>query len=115
PSGLVPDTHWPVRLWNVAGEGASFRGLFGHDEPVTAVAWSKDVKVIATGGQDGLVILWNAERGKELWRHAFKGRDDTIGRINALAISPADNTVAVAVSLGSGEGTERVGVVHPRE
>jgi WD40 repeat protein len=72
------------------------------------LAWSKDGKAIASGGQDGLVILWDATSGKVLWRHAFKGRDDTIGRVNSLAISSADNTVAVAVSLGSGKGADRV-------
>src|SRR5262249_7142505 len=42
------------------------------------------------------------------WQQAFKGRDDTIARVNALAISPADNTVATALSMGSGKGPERV-------
>ena len=60
-----------------------------------------------------MVILWDAETYKELWRKTFTGRDDTIGRINALAISPADGTVAVAVSLGSGKGPERVVLLAP--
>ncbi len=107
PSGALPDTHWKVRVWNIAAAGAG-PVLPGHDAPVTAVAWSKDGKVLASGDEKGVVILCDAATGKELWRHAFKGRDNTIGRVNSLAISPADNTVAVAVSLGSGKGAERV-------
>ena len=45
---------------------------------------------------------------QELWRKKFTGRDETDGRINALAFSPADNTLATAVSMGSGKGPERV-------
>jgi len=75
---------------------------------VTCVAWSVDGALIASGDEKGIVIAWDAATGKELWRHAFRGRDDTDGRVNALAISPADNTVAAAVSLGSGKGPERV-------
>jgi RNA polymerase sigma factor (sigma-70 family) len=111
-SGIKPDTHWPVKVWSTEGKGLVL-SLQGHDKPVTAIAWSKDGKVIASGGEDGLVILWDAETGKELWRHEFKGRDDTIGRINALGISPADNTIAVAVDLGSGQGADRVTLLAP--
>ena len=107
---------WPHTGHSLAGEhrqvtrerGGAQSGLFGHDHRVTAITWSKDGKAIASGDEKGWVILWNAETGKELWRRQFRGRDDTDGRINALAISPADNTVAVAVSLGSGTGAERV-------
>lgn len=107
PSGVEPDTHWPVRIWSTEGKGL-IRSLLGHDHPVMALAWSKDGKVIASGDEKGTVILWDAGTGKELWRRTFRGRDDTDGRINALAISPLDNTIAAAVSLGSGKAAERV-------
>jgi RNA polymerase sigma factor (sigma-70 family) len=109
-SGPAPDSHWPVRIWSTEGEGL-VRSLLGHDERVTALAWSKDGNVIASGDEKGTVILWDAATGKELWRRRFRGRDNTDGRINALALSPADNTVAVAVSMGSGKGPERVALL----
>ena len=100
---------WPVTLWEVDNARAKATKLLdGHDDVITAVAWSKDGKFIASGDEKGLVILWDAATGKELWRKKFTGRDDTDGRINALAFSPADHTLATAVSMGSGKGPERV-------
>jgi WD40 repeat protein len=99
---------WPVTLWEVDGAGKDTKLLSGHTALVTCVAWSKDGQVIASGDEKGTVIAWDAATGKELWKRTFRGRDDTDGRVNALAISPADGAVAVAVSLGSGKGAERV-------
>ncbi len=98
---------WVLALWGT-GPGGPLEFLGAHTDPVTALAWSADGKLLVTGDEKGTVIAWNADTGKELWRRQFRGRDDTDGHINALAISPADNTVAAAMSLGSGKGPERV-------
>jgi WD40 repeat protein len=108
PSGLVPDTHWPVTLLTDTGQGWGQSALLGHDHRVTALAWSNDGKLLASGDEKGTVIGWDPKTRRQLWRQQFCGRDRTDGRINALAIAPTDNTVAVAVSMGSGKGAERV-------
>ncbi|MCI0702643.1 MAG: WD40 repeat domain-containing protein, partial [Planctomycetia bacterium] len=110
------DGKWPV---GIETEGKPAMVLAGHTEQVTCLAWSKDGKVIASGDEKGTVILWDAETGKELWRKEFKGGDpnklpfgqpidEKPARINSLAISPFDNTVAAAVSFGAGNKRERV-------
>ena len=99
---------YAVTLWDVDSKEQTTKLLSGHPHPVTAVAWTADGKAVASGDEKGTVILWDAATGRELWRRTFRGRDDTDGRINALALAPTDNTVAVAVSMGSGKGPERV-------
>jgi WD40 repeat protein len=46
---------------------AKFR-LSGHTEEIRPTVFSPDGKLIATGGADGLVILWDPSTGKELAR-----------------------------------------------
>ena len=104
---------YPVFVNSLTGRNEWFPFL-EHKTPVTALAWSADGKVIASGDAGGVVVLWDPVTGKELWRKELKGRT-TIGRVNAIAISPADNTVAVAVSLGSGKGPERVVLLDGKE
>ena len=42
--------------------------LAGHADEVRSIVFSPDGKVVATGGADGLVILWDPATGKELVR-----------------------------------------------
>ena len=42
--------------------------LTGHADEVRPMMFSPDGKVFATGGADGLVILWDPATGKELAR-----------------------------------------------
>ncbi len=45
--------------------------LRGHTKRVRALDVSPDGKIIATGSQDGNIIIWNAETGAEIKRFAF--------------------------------------------
>jgi WD40 repeat protein len=56
-----------VRLFDPAG-GANQTPitLHGHDGHVTAIAYSADGKLLASGGEDGNVLLWSPDRGVHL-------------------------------------------------
>lgn len=68
-----------------------------HSAAVNAIAFSFDGSLIATGGDDRSVIIWEATNGKA--RHTLKGHDFTV---TSIAFSP-DATV-----LASGSGNASV-------
>lgn len=96
-----------VRVWNIAAarelyllapEGfvhSSTSGLVTEPirVPLLAVAFSPDGKILATGGADRLVRLWDAETGKFI--RAFQGHAMTI---TALAFSP-DGKILLSAGL----------------
>ena len=42
------------------------RRLVGHRDRVRTVAWSSDGKVLASGGDDRKIILWDPKKGERL-------------------------------------------------
>jgi WD40 repeat protein len=56
-----------VRLWDPAN-GARLRELAGHDDAINGLAWSPDGTELASGGDDRVVIIWNADSGSEVRR-----------------------------------------------
>ena len=73
--------------------------LVGHRGEVSALAFSPDGKTIASGGKDGIVILWDAPTGKEI--HTFTGH---FGNVFCLAFSPDGKTL----SVGGGKPGETI-------
>ena len=76
-----------VRLFEVA-TGIGVRTLGGHSDRVQALAFAPDGKVLASGGRDGGLCLWDVASGKEL-RQVRAG-----GFVTALAFHPDGKTVA---------------------
>jgi len=66
-----------------AAEGEPVRVLRSHAGWVSALAWSPDGKLLASGGDDGAVRLWDSATGKEL--RVLRGPAHAV---TALAFSP---------------------------
>ncbi|HEV7902879.1 MAG TPA: caspase family protein [Pyrinomonadaceae bacterium] len=69
--------------------------LEGHDGEVLCAAWSRDGRLIASGGQDNAVRLWDAATGKQ-----SRTLRVTSSVVNSLAISPDGKRLA----SGNGDG-----------
>lgn len=75
--------------------------LLGHDDQVTAVAFSPDEKMLASGGADSIVVLWDLAEGKK--KRILKGQKDPI---SCLAFSP-DGTRVASGSSGTNAKQQR--------
>ncbi len=65
--------------------------LVGHEGPLLALAWSADGSLLASGGADRIVRIWDAQTGQCL--HALVGHS---GGIFDLAFSPDNKLLASA-------------------
>jgi RNA polymerase sigma factor (sigma-70 family) len=91
-----------VRLWEV-GTGRLYE-LEGHTGGATSLAFSPDGKILATGGHDGIFLLWDTATRKRLHQTKTvaeasphrKGKGVKLGGILALAFAPDGKTLASA-------------------
>jgi WD40 repeat protein len=72
-------------LWDAA-TGQPLWIKQGHESVVECVAFAPDEKVVASGGMDGVLKLWNAVGGEELYVARIEG--NRYGRVLSVAYSP---------------------------
>jgi len=87
-----------IRLWELAPK-KEIAILAGHQDAITALAFSPDGRVLASASQDRRVKLWDAVAGKEV--ATLAGHNDAV---LALAFAPDGRTLAT----GSADRTVKV-------
>ena len=85
----VGGTRRRVEVFRAADGSSAWR--HGHDDWVTATAFSPDGKLIASADRQGSVVVREAANGREV--HDFKGAD---GALTSLAFSPDSSMLATA-------------------
>ncbi|GIL89629.1 hypothetical protein Vretifemale_17344 [Volvox reticuliferus] len=95
-----------VRLWDT-NNFPQVTVMHGHDSGVNTIAFTSDGKYLASGGDDGTLVIWSEDRDNEWVKAKAIPRDDTgkqghAGSIIALAFSPADEDTATGHKAGSG-------------
>ncbi len=78
---VIENAKGVIILWDVA-KGEKISILEGHSKPITALTYSPDGTLIATGSKDKTIIVWNAQSGNQL--KVLQGHS---GTINSLAFS----------------------------
>jgi WD40 repeat protein len=80
---------WKVTLWDAAAPGAPLHVFDGHENAVQALAYSPQLFLLASGGADKAVRLWDLQTLSE--KRAFRGQRDFV---TALAFSHSGRTLA---------------------
>jgi len=80
-------------LGQIAFDGGARRTLEGHQDRVWSVAISPDARLVASGGQDSMIRLWDAQTGQML--QTLRGHDAE-RRVYDLAFFPDGQRLASA-------------------
>jgi WD40 repeat protein len=96
-----------IQLWDISRR-TIIKQLDGHKQMVLCARFSPDGKILATGGLDGKVILWNVGTGRsfdwgELTEH--------VGMVASLGFSPDGKTLATGDRQSAGNAPQAYGTV----
>lgn len=72
--------------------------LYGHQEPVNNVTYSKDGRLLASFSQENVAMMWDAITGKLLWE--FEYERGVFAPYNSVAFSPDGEYVAIPFRRG---------------
>lgn len=86
---------WDIVLWDARTGQERKTRLKGYSVYIRCLSFSEDSRILASGGNDQTIKLWDVETGKEL--ATLKGHSSRVG---ALAFSRDGRTLA----SGSGDG-----------
>lgn len=87
-----------VMVWDCGGRGPAGttpRILQGHELRISALAYQRAGHLLASGGQDGQVLLWNAGKSSQALRQM-----DLPAAVTDLAWSPSGNRIAAVTREG---------------
>jgi WD40 repeat protein len=90
----VSESKLPL-LWDLTGKKPKKISLRGHGDKAKCADFSPDGRWLATGGIDGLVILWDVATGQERSR-----MDWQLEEVHSLRFAPDGMTMAVAGDRG---------------
>ena len=85
----VSDAGPSIKLIGANGQAA--KRLKGHEGPSFSVAFSADGSQVASGGQSGVVLVWDRASGERVHRLSGPGRD-----MKHVAFSPDGKLIAAA-------------------
>jgi len=102
-----------VKVWDLKHDGQLKHNLIGHSSYVNSVTVSPDGSLCASGGKDGVAMLWDLHEGKEL-SNLKAG-----GEINNLCFSPNRywlcGAVGPEIKIWDLETKDEVGVIKGHE
>jgi WD40 repeat protein/serine/threonine protein kinase len=99
-------------LANVAYAPATRNIYLGHEDRIESVTYNADGSRLLSGGDDGLVILWDAETHEEIRR--FSGHEDFVWDValsldGTLALSGSKDGTAILWNIETGDQLHRLG------
>jgi WD40 repeat protein len=104
-----------VHLWD-AVTGRTVWSHQGHSKVVECVAFSPSGEAVASGGMDGVLRLWDAADGKELF--VAKRGKERLGRVLSVTFSPDGKYLTAALgsfNRGGSWGELRAWAIRAKE